>query len=311
MANTTWSSSSATRWARPRPVESPSAWAKRTDASRIVIQTKFQYQTGQLVNSKPKAYELPEKPGRIYPTGTPLDLILKAAARESIALLGPLVDRDKDCRLDKDEQGRSMKIEIPGDKLHTLAPELVTEANKKKPLHNAPMTLAPIQGDFAACVQVTGEISPSLTLPEDRQGNDIASTFQGAGLLLYRDKDNFIRFRKNSRCGCRLDPAEPQGPVPGRERRKAGRQSDVPLAPQAPACLFMLRRNGRLICGVAPDLATPPIQIKEIALDLPPQLKIGLSASNVSTTPFTASFENFALLSDVSPVQAKFRIQPR
>jgi serine/threonine protein kinase len=281
------------------------------DAKRILLQTTFKYQTGQLVNSKPKAYELSETPGRIYAAGTPLERIVNGATRASMALLGPLVDPDKDCRFARDENGRALTIEIPGDRLHTLAQELVTEADKKKPLHNAPMTLAPIEGDFAAVVLVTGEFSPSLTLPEDREGNDISSTFQSAGLLLYKDKDNFIRFERTS--GVAVGSMQPSHKVLF-QAVKDGKQKDsltYPLRPESPAYLFMLRRKGLVICGLAPDLATPPIQIKEVPLDLPSQLKVGLSASNISATPITASFENFALLSDVSSVAAKFRKGPK
>ena len=80
---------------------------RRRSARKVLIQTAHQYQSGQLVYSRPKAYDLPEKPGRIYPTGTPLELILKAARRASFALLEPLVDPDKDCRLDKDDASDS------------------------------------------------------------------------------------------------------------------------------------------------------------------------------------------------------------
>jgi hypothetical protein len=41
-----------------------------------------------------------------------------------------------------------------------------------------------VEGDFAAMVEVTGEISAGTTLPKDRQGNSVPFTFQGAGLLL-------------------------------------------------------------------------------------------------------------------------------
>jgi serine/threonine protein kinase len=285
----------------------PVRLGEKDDANRILIQTKFQYQTGQLVNSKPKAYDLPAKPGRVYSTGTPLAQILKAATRETFALLGPLVDPDKDCRLIKEENNHTIKIEVPGDKLHTLAPGFVKRLDKGKPLHNAPMTLADVEGDFAAVVEVHGEISPSLTLPEDRQGNEISSTFQGAGLLLYQDKDSFVRLERTA--GVAVGSIQPTQQVLF-QAVKAGKQVDAltyPLRSESPAYLFMLRRKGLLVCGVAPDLATPPIQIKEIELDLPSNTKIGLSASNISSTPFTASFENFALLTDVSPVAAKFR----
>jgi hypothetical protein len=273
--------------------------------NRILIQTAQRYQTGQLVNSKPKEYDLPEKPGRAYPTGTPLALILKSAARASFALLGPLIDPDKDCRLDKDEKSHTIKIEVPGDKLHTLAPELVTKVDRK-PLHNAPMTLADVEGDFAVIVQVTGEISPSLTLPEDRQGNEISSTFQGAGLLLYQDKDNFVRLERTA--GVAVGSIQPTHKALF-QVVKGGKQIEShthPLRPEVPAYLLLMRAKGRFVLGVTVDLAGPPIQIKEFELDLPTKLKVGLSASNISATPFTAAFDNFALLSDVSLVGANF-----
>ena len=273
---------------------------------RIFIQTTQRYQTGQLVNSKPWEYDLPEKPGRAYPTGTPLELILKAAAHESFARLGLLVDPAKDCLFIKDEKSHTIKIEVPGDKLHTLAPELVT-TGEGKPLHNAPRALADIEGDFAAIVQVTGEISPSLTLPEDRQGNEISSTFQGAGLLLYQDNEHFIRLERTA--GVAVGSIQPTHKALF-QVVKGGKQIEshtYPLRSEMPAYLLLMRAKGRLKLGLTVDLATPPIQIKELEIELPAKLKIGLSASNISATPFTAIFENFALLSDVSLVEAKFR----
>ena len=114
------------------------------------------------------------------------------------------------------------------------------------------MTLAPVEGDFAAIVQVTGEISPSLTLPEDRQGNDIPSTFQGAGLLLYQDKDNFVRFERTA--GVAVGSIQPIHRVLF-EVVKDGKQVEsqkYPLPPEGPAYLFLVRRKGRVLCASAP-----------------------------------------------------------
>jgi hypothetical protein len=222
--------------------------------NRALIQTAQRYQTGQLVHSKPKEYDLPEKPGRVYPTGTPLAQILKVAAREGLAPLGPLVDPDKDCLRAKDEITHTIKIEVPGDKLYTLDPALVTKV-ERKPLHNAPMTLADVEGDFAAIVQVTGEISPNLTLPKDRQGNDISSTFQGAGLLLYRDKDNFVLLERTA--GVAVESIQPTHKALF-QVVKGGKQVEsqtYPLRPEVPAYLLLLRAKGRLVLGVAVDLA--------------------------------------------------------
>ena len=280
-------------------------------ADKLLVQTAHRYQSGQVVYSKPKAYDLPDKPGRIYPIGTSLPLILKAARRASFALLEPLVDPDKDCQLIKDNESYRIKIEVPGDKLHTLALDVVTRVDKKKPLHNAPMTLTAVEGDFAAIVLVTGELSPSLTLPEDRQGNDITSTFQGAGLLLYQDEHNFVRLERTA--GVSVGSIQPIHKVLF-EVVKNGKRVEsqkYPLPPDGPAYLLLMRRNGRVVCRASLDLATPPVLMKGIDLDLPSKVKIGLSASNISATPFTATFENFALLRDVTIIEAKLGDSPK
>ena len=256
--------------------------------------------------SKPVPYDLPERPGRIYSPGTSLKAILKAARRESIALLESCVDPDKDCRLIKDAQNDSIKIEVPANKLHTLAPEVVAQLDKKKPLHNAPMTLTDVEGDFVAVVLVTGEISPGLALPDDRQGNHIPATFQGAGLLLYQDRDNFVRLERTSGVAAgSMRPIERVLFEVVRGGKQVVSQND-PLPPNGPAYLFLMRRNGRVSWGTSHDRATLPVPNKGIELDLPRKVKIGLSASNISAEPFTAIFENFAVLSDAAIINAKF-----
>ena len=55
------------------------------------------------------------------------------------------------------------------------------------------------------------------------------------------------------------------------------------------------------------DLAAPIVPIKGIEVELPSnKVRVGISASNMSSTPLTATFENFALLGDVPITEAKF-----
>ena len=166
-------------------------------ARKVLIQTAHKDLRGKLVYSKPKEFELPEKPGRILPPGQ-FQRTVKAVMQRASPCSTSLVDPDKDCKLVKDEDNMKVKIEIPGDKIHTLAPFVVTRINKKKPLHNAPMALTEVEGDLVAMVEVTGEMKPGSTMPKDRQGNNIPFTFQGAGLLLYQDKDNFVRLERTA-----------------------------------------------------------------------------------------------------------------
>src|SRR5439155_25065421 len=105
---------------------------KDAAARKVLIQTAHRDLLGKLVYSKPREYDLPEKPGRIRPPGT-LERIVRAAKVPSASLLGTFVDPDKDCKLVKDEATLNFKIEVPGGKLHTLSPYFVTRINKKKP----------------------------------------------------------------------------------------------------------------------------------------------------------------------------------
>jgi S1-C subfamily serine protease len=272
-------------------------------ARKILIQTVHRYRSGQLVYSNPRVYDLPDKPGRVRPRR--IARILRDARPESVAVLEPLVDPDKDCRLVKDDLTYTIKIEVPGNKVHTLAPEVVTRLNKRKPLHNAPMSLIEIDGDFAALVQVTGDINPGSTLPKDGQDNIIPFTFQTAGLLLYQDRDNFVRLERSA--GVAIETLQPIHKVLF-EVVKDGKSVDQSYAyvPEGPVYLLLMRRKGRVTFGTTGDLAALPVPIKQIKLDLPDEVKIGLSASNNSAKPFTATFENFALVTDVTIIDAEF-----
>jgi hypothetical protein len=265
-------------------------------ARKILIQAAHRDLRGRLVYSKPEEVLLPDHPGRIVPPGD-LQQMIKAVRPRSLALLGPLIDPAKDCRLDKDESSFKIRIEVPG-KLHTLSPEFVVRKNQ--PVHNAPMTLADVDGDFAALVEVTGEISPGANPPRDRAARGFRFTVQSAGLILYQDRNNFLRLE---RAGSIL--SDSLRPVHRLliEAVKEGKQAMNPIyydVPEGDCLLILERRKGRLRCWYKPKNSNRILRTPELALDLPAKLKIGLSASNISAKPFIATFENFTLLSDLT-----------
>jgi hypothetical protein len=275
-------------------------------ARKILVQTAHRYRSRQVVYSSPKEYDLPGKPGRIPAPGAPMEWILKTARRESFGLFEPLVDPDNDCKLVKDDVGYKFKIEIPGGVPHTLTPDGAIRLDTTKPLHDAPMCLISVEGDFAALVKVTGEIGSRGSRPIDRQGDEIPFTYQGAGLLLYQDRNNFVRVERAA-----LVEAKTLQPIQKIlfEVVKDGKrvhQSDDLQVPAGPVYLLLVRRNGRVIFGASANLAAPPIPVMGINLDLPPNVQVGLSASNISAKPFSATFENFALLNDLTVIDAKF-----
>jgi hypothetical protein len=58
--------------------------------------------------------------------------------------------------------------------------------------------------------------------------------------------------------------------------------------------------------GASFNLGSPPQPFRLIELDLPKKVKVGLSASNISAKPYSAQFENFALISNETQLDAMF-----
>ncbi|MGC8644229.1 MAG: hypothetical protein ACP5XB_30585, partial [Isosphaeraceae bacterium] len=268
------------------------------ESRKILLQTAYRDFRDQLVYGKPREVDLPPKAGRILPPGA-LQRLVNVLKRRSLTKLGALSDPDKDCKLNKDDQTLKVAIDLPG-KLHTLAPEIT--GKNKKPLHNAPMMLADIEGDFLAIVEVTGEIRPGPSPPKDPRGRRLPFTVQSAGLLLYQDKDNFMRLE---RAGSVLKDLTAVHRLII-EIVRDGKQARTPIylnVPDSNATLFLVRHQGRVRCLYSPDNSRTIYVFKELALDFPNKVKVGLTAANVSTKPFTATFENFALIDDSAKIQ--------
>jgi hypothetical protein len=261
---------------------------------------------GGPVQGAPKLDE-PSKTRAEAPANQALLDAVRAAKRASYALLAaPLVDPDKDCKLVKDDATLSLRIEVPGDKVHSLAPEIVSAADKKKPLHNAPMILTEVDGDFAVLVKIPGDFNAGPDLPKDRQGNDeqIVFTFQGAGLVLYQDPNNFVRFERTHG----VDPSNRQAIHKLLiEGVRSGKQA---LRPSYISCLdketvlALVRKKGKLRFLFSSGDDWLPVKADELDLELPAKIRVGLVASNISARPFTARFEDFALLRDPATIEA-------
>ena len=127
----------------------------------------------------------------------------------------------------RDPQGPHRR---PGQAAHALARD--RHDRKNTPVHNAPMTLADVDGDFMAQVEVTGEINPGDSRPSDRAVRNLKFTFQSAGLILYQDKNNFIRLERAASIFTeRLTPVH-RLIDRGRPGRQAGHQADLPRHPR-------------------------------------------------------------------------------
>ena len=78
--------------------------------------------------------------------------------------------------------GATLRIEVPGT-LHDLS----VEQGKV----SAPRVLRVVEGDFEAEVNVVGELQPG-----GERTSTYALPYHGAGLLVWLDRDNFIRFER-------------------------------------------------------------------------------------------------------------------
>ena len=173
---------------------------------------------------------------------------------------------------------------------------------KNTPVHNAPMTLADVNGDFLVQVSVTGEMNPGDKPPSDRAVRNLPFTFQSAGLVLYQDKNNFMRLeRAASIFTDRLTPVH-RILVEAVQRRPAGDPADLLDIPEGDTKLIMIRRKGRIQCLFVPSGSGTVHTFREFALDFPSKIKVGLVASNISAQPFTATFQGFALISDATQI---------
>jgi regulation of enolase protein 1 (concanavalin A-like superfamily) len=257
---------------------------------------------GRLIYSRPKEVFvfLPNQPGTIRPASS-LTRIAGGVMAKSLTLLGPSVDPSKDCRLDKDEKSLKIRIDVPG-KLHSNSPEI--QVRKNEPVQNAPMTLAEVDGDFLATVTVTGEINPGAKLPSDRAVRSLPFTIQSAGLVLYQDKNNFIRLeRAGSILTAQLTPIHRLLVEVVEDGKQAFKPNHLDI-PEGDTTLILSRRRGRVRCMFVAAGSGSLYTFREFAADFPSKVKVGLSASNISAQPFTATFENFALVNDVGIIDA-------
>ncbi|MDR3633995.1 MAG: DUF1349 domain-containing protein [Isosphaeraceae bacterium] len=172
-------------------------------------------------------------------------------------------------------------VAIPAG-IHILSPEL-----KHK---DAPMSLAEVTGDFEMQVRVAGGIRPgSNPLPDV----PVPIAFQGAGLLLWQDADNYLRLERAAMSG----PNQPLTQKVVVEVCREGRPGGYVYKDTSdrPVYLRATRRGDDLECAYSPDGKTW-ITIKKSGIALfPDKLRVGIGASNLSPKTFSPRFEDFTL----------------
>ncbi|MHC5536909.1 DUF1349 domain-containing protein [Singulisphaera rosea] len=223
--------------------------------------------------------EPPKPPTLAAAIPTPTDLPPEAPAKEISTLgpLGPIIDPLNDCKVSK--EGRGIEIFVPAS-LHVLDPT--------RGIADSPRALVEVNGDFVAQVKVPGMIEPGTA-----SIGDWPLTFQGAGLLLWQDENNFVRLERAAGYSVaigafhRVMVESCKDGKPGRGIYLATKEGNISLR--------MERKGNDITCSYNTDGKTWLPVKKAWSVTMASRLKVGISASNISAKPFGARFEEFSL----------------
>jgi regulation of enolase protein 1 (concanavalin A-like superfamily) len=132
-------------------------------------------------------------------------------------------------------------------------------------------------------VKVTGDFKPG-----GRSTNPKGVPFNGAGIVIWSDSDNFIRLER----GALLRNGKVSALVAFEEREGGYRGAVHNDVFPAGDCYLRLERKGSRISGAISKDGSTWKQLKPIDTIWPAKLKVGLSAINSSSEPFTVKFED-------------------
>ena len=195
---------------------------------------------------------------------------------------GKVVDPDGDCKV-KEEKGK-LTITVP-DTLHNLNPAIAS---------NAPRVLQEVEGDFVATVKVTGEFKPG-----QKATKPTGYPFNGAGLLIWKDDKNCVRLERN--IWWMPDQGMHACYPPLLEYYKDGvyQNTNPPGTTdeffKGRSTYVRLERKGDKVAASYSHDGKEWMAVKEITVDLPKKVHVGVAAVNSSDKPFTVEFEDFKI----------------
>ncbi len=261
------------------PVKSP-------QDRRLMVQTVYRLDSGKLVYTMPRPYQVPSRPTALARTD------VEPRAKGPIAnfdVLGPLIDSQKqpvkDCQIQRN--ANSLTIEVPAG-VRLLSNELE--------VRNAPMTLADVDGDFVAQVKVTGSMNPGMDTPKFKGKNVLPGTYQGAGVLLWQDTKNYILVERSVTTKRGQVVLSTKALVNIIKGGKSVAAFPVNI-PDGALYLRLQRIDGALAFLFGPD-GKRWISSRKLAVTFPAKVQVGLVACNMSKQPLSAQFEEFVLVTE-------------
>jgi regulation of enolase protein 1 (concanavalin A-like superfamily) len=196
---------------------------------------------------------------------------------------GTLTDPDNDCTV-KEEAGK-LTMTVPGG-THDL--------NQALGGMKAPRILQPVEGDFRVQVKVSGEFAPG-----DKAADARAVPFNGAGLLIWQDEKNYLRLERNIWWVAQAEKTARYPPLI--EYYKDGQYQETnPMGTfdeffKGRSTWLKLDRRGDKVTASYSHDGKDWTAAKEITVELPKKIQLGVAAVNTSTKPFKVEFEEFKL----------------
>jgi regulation of enolase protein 1 (concanavalin A-like superfamily) len=208
---------------------------------------------------------------------------LTAQRPKSVRGWGMLIDLDNDCTVK--EEGSKLTITIPGG-THDL--------NMTLGGMNAPRVLREVDGDFTVQAKVSGEFDPG----DEAAKHDIAP-FNSAGLLLWQDEKNYLRLERNGWWSIEDKTIACYAPlieyyIDGQHRKIRQKVESADFFKSPSTWLKLERQDGKVTAFYSHD-GQEWMTAKEIVVEFPPKIKVGVAAVNTSKKPFTVEFEEFQL----------------
>jgi regulation of enolase protein 1 (concanavalin A-like superfamily) len=190
---------------------------------------------------------------------------------------GAVVDPDRDCNIQWANEDLFLGVPVN-------AHDLSVEQQKM----NSPRVLREVEGDFIAQVKVVGEFGPDKSPVKDRV------SFQGAGLLLMKDDQTYVRLEH----GVSFDPKSGQTfTYPSLELRedgsavRLGHSDTICLEKQQMAFLRLERHGDKILGAVSPD-GNKWLSLNPMTVTVPKKLRIGVAAVNTAGIPFVPRFSS-------------------
>jgi S1-C subfamily serine protease len=261
----------------------------RASGRRFLVQAAYHDADGKVVFTPPTAYTAPLKPTTLAAVTGPESSSSPGALPTTFSALGDLVDASKNCKMTRDDA--SLTLQVPPG-VHLLSDEVE--------IKNSPMALAEVEGDFVAQVKTPSNMLPGTEPAKTKGGKVLPFTYQGAGIVLWQDRNNYVRLERAAKTSKGRATLSSEVLVEVCRKGKPAGHFYTSF-PDGPLFVRMIRVNGAVQCMFGPD-GRRWVVLKKLAVPFTGTVKVGLTASNASKESLSARFEDFVLVTDKKKV---------